>query len=184
MLGVVGGAQDGDAADRTVGLSSGDDQGGAMDTGALSDSEWAISDLSDRQWALIDPFLQAWKAKRPSPSGHEGRYPLRAIVNAIFYQNRTGCQWMYLPNDLPPRSAVYYYFRLWRDDGTDQAIHDLLLPGPREGRPRRGPVVAPDRCILSSTMTWSRGPVGDHTSCASMRRTSRQSGPPNAPHRA
>nr|WP_244945106.1 transposase [Couchioplanes caeruleus] len=55
-----------------------------------------------------------------------GRYELRAIVNAIFYQNRTGCQWMYLPNDLPPWSAVYYYFRLWRDDGTDQAIHDLL----------------------------------------------------------
>jgi transposase len=90
------------------------------------------SDLSDQQWALIDPFLQAWKAKRPSPSGHEGRYDLRAIVNAIFYQNRTGCQWMYLPNDLPPWSAVYYYFALWRDDGTDQAIHDLLRCQARE----------------------------------------------------
>lgn len=90
------------------------------------------SDLSDRQWALIGPFLWAWKAKRPSPSGHEGRYDLRAIVNAIFYQNRTGCQWMYLPNDLPPWSAVYYYFKLWRDDGTDQAIHDLLRCQARE----------------------------------------------------
>jgi transposase len=64
------------------------------------------SDLSDRQWALIDPFLQAWKAERPSPSGHEGRYDLRAIGNAIFYQNRTGCQWAYLPNDLPPCDAM------------------------------------------------------------------------------
>jgi transposase len=90
------------------------------------------SDLSDRQWALIDPFLRAWKAKRPSPSGHEGRYDLRAIVNAIFYQNRTGCQWAYLPNDLPPWSAVYYYFALWRDDGTDAAIHDLLRCQARE----------------------------------------------------
>jgi transposase len=84
------------------------------------------TDLTDPQWALIDPFLRAWKAKRPSPSGHAGRYEMREIVNALFYQSRTGCQWQLLPHDLPPWSAVYYYFKLWRDDGTDQAIHDLL----------------------------------------------------------
>jgi transposase len=105
------------------------------------------SDLSDRQWALIDPFLQAWKAKRPSPSGHEGRYDLRAIVNAIFYQNRTGCQWTYLPNDLPPWSAVYYYFALWRDDGTDQAIHDLLRCQARE---RAGRAEDPTAVVLDT----------------------------------
>ena len=90
------------------------------------------TDLSDPQWALIEPFLQVWKAKRPSPSGHQGRYTMREIVNALFYQNRTGCQWQLLPHDLPPWSAVYYYFRLWRDDGTDAAIHDLLRCQVRE----------------------------------------------------
>jgi transposase len=90
------------------------------------------SDLSDEQWAVIGPFLQAWKAKHPSVSGHEGRYALREIVNSIFYQNRTGCQWAYLPHDLPPKSATYYYFALWRDDGTDQVIHDLLRCQARE----------------------------------------------------
>jgi transposase len=105
------------------------------------------SDLSDQQWALIDPFLQAWKAKRPSPSGHEGRYDLRAILNAIFYQNRTGCQWTYLPNDLPPWSAVYYYFALWRDDGTDQAIHDLLRCQARE---RAGRAEDPTAVVLDT----------------------------------
>jgi transposase len=90
------------------------------------------TDLTDAQWALIEPFLRAWKAKRPSPSGHEGRYPMREIVNALFYQNRTSCQWMLLPHDLPPWSAVYYYFGLWRDDGTDRAIHDLLRCQARE----------------------------------------------------
>jgi transposase len=64
-------------------------------------------------------------------SGHQGRYQLREIVNAILYQNRTGCQWRYLPHDLPPKSATYYYyyyyyFARWRDDGTDQVVHDLL----------------------------------------------------------
>ncbi len=65
-------------------------------------------------------------------SGHQGRYALREIVNSIFYQNRTGCQWAYLPHDLPPKSATYYYFALWREDGTDQAIHDLLRCQARE----------------------------------------------------
>jgi transposase len=90
------------------------------------------SDLSDEQWAVIGPFLQAWKARHPSVSGHQGRYELREIVNSIFYQNRTGCQWAYLPHDLPPKSATYYYFALWRDDGTDQVIHDLLRCQARE----------------------------------------------------
>lgn len=90
------------------------------------------SDLTDAQWAVLGPFLEAWKAKHPSVSGHQGRYELREIVNAIFYQNRTGCQWAYLPHDLPPKSATYYYFALWRKDGTDQAIHDLLRCQTRE----------------------------------------------------
>jgi transposase len=51
---------------------------------------------------------------------------MREIVNAILYQARTGCQRRYLPHDFPPYTAVYYYFGRWRDDGTDQTIHDLL----------------------------------------------------------
>jgi transposase len=90
------------------------------------------SDLSDERWALIEPVITAWKAAHPSVSGHQGRYEMREIVNAILYQNRTGCQWDYLPHDLPPKSATYYYFALWRDDGTDQAIHELLRCQVRE----------------------------------------------------
>ncbi|MFE9874369.1 IS5 family transposase [Micromonospora sp. NPDC005686] len=100
----------------------------------MGDRKRYPSDVSDEQWELIGPFLQAWKSKRVavSVSGREGDYDLREIVNAIFYQNRTGCQWAYLPHDLPPKSATYYYFALWRDDGTDQVIHDLLRCQARE----------------------------------------------------
>jgi transposase len=94
------------------------------------------SDLTDERWALIEPVVTAWKAVHPSVSGHQGCYAMREIINAIFYQGRTGCQWDYLPHDLPPRSAVYYYFARWRDDGTDQAIHDLLRWQAREKRGR------------------------------------------------
>ncbi|MBO3753207.1 IS5 family transposase [Streptosporangiaceae bacterium NEAU-GS5] len=94
------------------------------------------SDLSDERWALIEPVITAWKAAHPSVSGHQGGYAMREIVNAILYQSRTGCQWDYLPHDLPPRSAVYYYFAKWRDDSTDQTIHDLLRWQAREKRGR------------------------------------------------
>lgn len=57
---------------------------------------------------------------RPS---HHGR---REIVNAILYVLRTGCQWRYMPHDLPPWKTVYTYYRVWRVDGTWKRIHDRL----------------------------------------------------------
>ncbi|MYT32081.1 IS5 family transposase [Streptomyces sp. MspMP-M5] len=94
------------------------------------------SDLTDDQWALIEPVITAWKDRHRSVSGHQGAYAMREIVNAILYQGRTGCQWAYLPHDLPPKSAMHYYFAAWRDDGTDRVIHELLRCQVRE-RARR-----------------------------------------------
>ncbi|MCY0923902.1 IS5 family transposase [Streptomyces sp. H27-G5] len=94
------------------------------------------SDLTDEQWKLIEPVISAWKAGHRSATGHQGKYEMREIVNTILYQNRTGCQWQYLPHDLPPKSAAYYYFAAWRDDGTDQTVHDLLRWQLRESRKR------------------------------------------------
>jgi putative transposase len=51
---------------------------------------------------------------------------MREILNAIFYLNRSGCQWDMLPHDLPAKSTVYNHFSRWRDDGTWQAIMDTL----------------------------------------------------------
>ncbi|MGW4816914.1 IS5 family transposase, partial [Kitasatospora cineracea] len=105
------------------------------------------SDLSDERWELIRPVIEAWKAARPSVSGHQGRYEMREIVNAILYQTRTGCQWRYLPRDLPPYGAVYYYFALWRKDGTDRQIHDLLRMQVRE---HAGRAEDPSAVVLDS----------------------------------
>ena len=41
------------------------------------------SDLTDEQWAVVGPFRDAWKAKHPSVSGHQGRYSLREILNSM-----------------------------------------------------------------------------------------------------
>lgn len=84
------------------------------------------TDLSDGQWALIEPLVSAWKQERVSRSvtGDPGACDLREVVNALLYQNRTGCQWRLLPHDLPAWSAVFYYFTLWRQHGLDQRIQE------------------------------------------------------------
>jgi transposase len=102
----------------------------------MSDRKLYPSDLSDARWGLIGPVIRAWKEKHPSVSGHQGGYDMREIVNAILYQNRTGCQWDYLPHDLPPKSATFYYYAKWRDDGTDQVINELLRCQAREAAGR------------------------------------------------
>ena len=51
---------------------------------------------------------------------------LREVVNGVMYVLSTGCQWRYLPKDLPPKGTVFHYFDLWNYDGTLEAIHYTL----------------------------------------------------------
>ena len=73
------------------------------------------SDLTDEQWVILEPML-------PSPRTQHGGTPrrvdMRAVLDTLLYQHRTGCQWDMLPHDLLPKSTVYEYFAQWRDDGT------------------------------------------------------------------
>jgi putative transposase len=73
------------------------------------------SDLTDEQWNLLEPLIPPAKQNR---GGRPRNVNMREIVNAIFYLNRSGCQWDMLPHDLPPKSTVYEYFSQWREDGT------------------------------------------------------------------
>src|SRR5512135_1793334 len=79
------------------------------------------SDVTDAQWDLIEPHLP------PEPGGGRPRKTkMRDVLDATLYILRTGCQWRYLPGDLPPKSTVWRYFHRWRHDGTLDRIHDLL----------------------------------------------------------
>ena len=88
------------------------------------------SDLTDAQWEIAEPLIPSSKVGRPR------LHDLREILNAIFYLNRSGCQWDMLPHDLPPKSSVYDYFAQWRDDGTWQAILDSLRRAVRQAKVR------------------------------------------------
>jgi putative transposase len=78
------------------------------------------SDVTDEQWQIISKLLP--------PRKKRGRPPLdrREIINAIFYVNRTGCQWRALPHDFPKWKTVYTVFWRWRKEGLWQKINDAL----------------------------------------------------------
>ena len=78
------------------------------------------SDMTDEQWAVLEPLVPVSSLGRPR--GVE----MREVLNAIFYQARSGCQWDMLPHDFPPKSTVFDYFKQWRDDGTWQVLLDAL----------------------------------------------------------
>ena len=65
-------------------------------------------------------------AEQPGRRGRPRIWPLRRIIEAILYLDRTGCAWRYLPSDFPPWQTVYGYFAAWRDDGTLARLHGQL----------------------------------------------------------
>jgi transposase len=73
--------------------------------------------LTDSQWAAISPFFNL-KRKR--------KHDLRQIMDAILWLLRTGCQWRNLPTQWPNWQAVYYYFQIWKTNGTLQALNHML----------------------------------------------------------
>jgi putative transposase len=99
------------------------------------------SDMTDEQWAIAEPLIPESRLGRPR------EVEMREVLNAIFYQARSGCQWDMLPHDFPPKSTVNDYFRQWRDDGTWQRILDALR---REVRKRAGREPSPGAGSIDS----------------------------------
>jgi putative transposase len=100
------------------------------------------SDLTDAQWERLLPFIPPAK-----PGGRPRTVNLRAIINAIFYRTKTGCQWRQLPRDFPPWGTVAGYYRIWRRTGVWQQMHDQL----REAvRVKAGREPTPSAAIIDS----------------------------------
>lgn len=83
------------------------------------------SDLIEEEWQLVKPLIPV----KTGPGKGRGRpriLSMRAVLNALFYLERTGCQWDYLPRTYPKRSSVRYYYDAWRADGTWEQINTAL----------------------------------------------------------
>lgn len=116
------------------------------------------TDLTNRQWRLVEPLLPAPPA---GPAGRPRKHPPREIVNAILYHVRAGGAWRMLPRDFPPWQTVYWYFTLWRTDGTLDRLHDALREqtrAKRSGRQKKDP--APSAGVVDSQSLRGADTVG------------------------
>ena len=100
------------------------------------------SDVTDKEWRVIEPLLPG-----PRTRGRLRGWPLREIINAIFYVMRSGCPWRLIPVDLPPWSTVYRWFAAWRDACVFERINYTLVMADRESIGREA---SPSAAIIDS----------------------------------
>lgn len=102
------------------------------------------SDLTAKQWELIASLLQQ---QSRGPGGRPRTYPLREIVNGMFYVLRGGIAWRMMPSDLPPWQTVYGYFYRWRKDGVFERLNAILREAVRR---QAGKAPTPSLVIIDS----------------------------------
>ena len=113
------------------------------------------TDLTDAEWVVIEPHLPPAHG-----TGRPRSWPMREIVNGIFYVMRAGCPWRLLPSDLPPWGTIYRWFAKFRDDGLLEKINHSLVMADRE---RVGREASPSGAIIDSQSvktTEAGGPRG------------------------
>jgi len=113
------------------------------------------SDLTDAEWQHLDDCFP-----KPSKKGRRRKHPFRELLNAIFSQVRTGCQWRNLPKDFAPWCTVYHYFRCWKRKGLWNPMHPHLREHLRwvEGRkPQPRAAIIDRQSVTSSETSAERG---------------------------
>ena len=109
------------------------------------------TDLTDAAWALVAPVLPAAR-----PGGRPRTTNLRAVLNAIFYLMRTGCQWGLLAREFHTCGTVCHLFYGWERSGVWVHLHRVLY---EQARRHAGRAACPSVVIMDgqSVKTTERG---------------------------
>jgi len=94
------------------------------------------SDLIDEEREILQPVFDELE---PYTTGRPRTTDLREILNAIFYLNKTGCPWRYLPTDFPPYRPVNSYYNKWMDNRTLEKVNTALRQKLREKKSKPRP---------------------------------------------
>lgn len=79
------------------------------------------SDLDDEIYVFMLVYLLLSPEDAP-----QRKYPIRDVLNALFYVARTGTQWAYLPHDFPPPEIVRQQAQRWFEAGCfENMLSDL-----------------------------------------------------------
>jgi transposase len=118
------------------------------------------SDVSDDEWAFVAPYLTLMKEDAPQRD-----HSLRDLFDGLRYIARTGVQWRFVPNDLPPWHAVYQQTQRWLKAGVFEAmVADLRsLMREIEGRaPQPRAAILDSRTLQSSPESGARAGYDGH----------------------
>ena len=83
-----------------------------------------IWEVPDELWAVLAPLIAA--VGPPKPTGRK-REDARAILNALIFRMRSGCQWNQLPERFPDDSTVHRTFQRWVRLGLFAQLWAVLL---------------------------------------------------------
>jgi transposase len=118
------------------------------------------SDVTDDEWAFVAPYLTLMKEDAPQRD-----YPLREVFNGLRYIVRTGMQWRFMPNDLPPWHTVYQQTQRWVKAGVfEDMVRDLrMLLREIAGRnPQPSAAIFDGRTLQSSPESGERAGYDGH----------------------
>jgi len=73
--------------------------------------------LTTTQWEGIEKLIHVQR---------KSIWPLRLVVEAIFYLTKNNVTWRDLPKEYPCWQTLYWYFRKWAGDGTWELIANEL----------------------------------------------------------
>ena len=118
------------------------------------------SDVTDAEWEFLLPYLTLMRENAP-----QREYSLRDLFNALRYVVKTGCQWRFLPHDLPPWTAVYQQARRWLEARVfETAAHDLreMIRLALERGPHPTAVIMDGRTLQSTPESGGRAGFDGH----------------------
>jgi len=106
------------------------------------------SDLTEVQYAAIADIFSVGNY------GKNREHPVWELLNAIFYLNKTGCQWRMLPNDFPPYTAVESFYRRARQSGKWEIV---LQRSVEASRVKQGRTPLPSFSLIDSKSVKTNG---------------------------